>query len=169
MGKIIRSQVRHYSKNLKNFRNVCKDTDDNIITHKDHEYNCMGYALGTYVWEELKDFEEWAWWHEDEDEETFIVDMLCICIDEILARFSNLREIKYISDALPTERVIAMRIGADDFHFARLGSDGIWTHKPGNQAIQEMTEDELFDNMWCEHRCHPYTSDIIFFAIKERN
>ena len=63
-----------------------------------------------------------------------------------------------------------MRIGYDDFHFARLGSDGIWTHKPGHSTIREMSEAELFSDAWSkESRNCPYISEIVFFTIKERN
>jgi hypothetical protein len=62
--------------------------------------------------------------------------------------------------------MIAFRIGADDFHFARKNSDGIWTHKPGVNTIREMTEEELFDVAWSKHRNCPYISEIAFFAVK---
>ena len=60
-----------------------------------------------------------------------------------------------LDDALLSgERMIAFRIGADDFHFARQNSDGTWTHKPGNSYIREMSKEELLSDAWSTHRWH---------------
>ena len=63
--------------------------------------------------------------------------------------------------------MIAFRIGATDFHFARKNSDGTWTHKPGEDLICEMSEEELLSDAWCEEtRDFPYISSIAFYAVK---
>ena len=170
MSSIIKKQAKYYAKHLSNFSNVCRDTNNKILECDDWDYNCMGYALGTYIWEKLEDFRILNHWWNDEEEIENLEEVLYDCVEEILERFSNLRKIQYISDAQPVERVIAMRIGLDDFHFARLGSDGIWTHKPGHSTIREMSEAELFSDAWSEKsRECPYISDVIFFAIKEND
>ena len=74
-------------------------------------------------------------------------------------------KIKKSDELTEDERMIAFRIGANDFHFVRKNSDGTWTHKPGCDYILEMSEDELFDVAWGRHRSCPYVSDIAFFAV----
>ena len=162
----MKKRARYYSKHLSNFRNVCRDTKNAIITESRWLYNCMGYAIGTYEWELLEEF-RWT----PVDHQTGQLDMehmndtLWDCVDEILKRFSQMRLIKSPRDMKANEHAVAFRISETDFHWARLGSDGIWTHKPGNSTIREMSEEE-FCGEWCaDLREDPYISDTIFFAV----
>ena len=146
-----------YSESLSNYETVLKDTGGRIVKYPTGAYNCMGYAFGIYDWLDINSFI-------DTDGET-IEEVALDCAIEIEERF-NCRRITSPEVATKDERVIAMRIGEDDFHFARLNSDGTWTHKPGSWSIREMTEEELYSNAWMEERCCPYISTVYFFAIK---
>ena len=167
--KDMKRRARYYSKNLSNFRNVCRDTKNAIIKIDRWDYNCMGYAIGTYEWELLKSF-RWTPYcrgihHDEELNMEYMNDILWDCVDEILEKFPQLRLIKRPKELKANEHAVAFRIGETDFHWARLGSDGIWTHKPGNSTIREMSEEE-FCGEWCaDLRDDPYISDTIFFAV----
>ena len=162
----LRNQTKRYCRDVDNFRTVLKDTNNRVAHVLNGEYNCMGYAIGTYEWELLEEF-RWT----PVDHQTGQLDMehmndtLWDCVDEILKRFSQMRLIKSPRDMKANEHAVAFRISETDFHWARLGSDGIWTHKPGNSTIREMSEEE-FCGEWCaDLREDPYISDTIFFAV----
>ncbi len=166
---IIQEQVEYYSNSLRNFSNVCKDTGNAIITRDDLWYNCFGYAVGTYEWEDCEDFIDYTEYSDTElgslIEEYMLNENLMIMLECFFERFTTARQISHISEATSAERVIAMRVGLDDFHFARLGSDGIWTHKPGRGCVREMTEEELWSDCWCRETAFHYTSEIILIAL----
>ena len=158
--------VKYYSNNLPNYEAVLKDTNNAIIEYDDWSYNCMGYALGTFKWEELKNFMYAGGNMSKRFSKSIIKHSLKACRRELI-RNHKLRPISSPKRARATERVIAFRVGADDFHFARLNSDGTWTHKPGHSAIRCMPVEELTDKKgWSLHRTHPYNSKICYFAIK---
>ena len=171
----IRRQIKEYSKNLDNFKTVIKDTNNRVNEVMNIEYNCMGYALGVFDWMNCHSFIKLAWSLEEEnpdfepatpttEEFQQLDEMTWEVRNELLRRFP-VRAIKQPEDANPHERVFALRCGFDDFHFARLNSDGTWTHKPGANTIRVMTEEELYSEAWCDHRWCPYNSSIHFFAM----
>ena len=128
----------------------------------------MSYAFGVYdEWLTLNSFTYSYNW----DEETDNIDYDCLdkvffdCCQELVERFKARRLETAYDEIGKNERMIAFRIGGDDFHFARQNSDGTWTHKPGSNYIREMNKYELFGDSWSEHRQFPYISDIAFFAI----
>lgn len=159
-----RREIKYYMKTLNNFCTVIKDTNNAVTTLFRNEYNCMGYALGWYDWLDLDDFQ---CLDGDDDNYDLLEDMTLDCVKEIKRCYAA-RQISNPQAALPHERVFAFRCGFDDFHFARLNSDGIWTHKPGGNFIREMTEDELYGDAWCDNREYPYISTVYFFAIDEK-
>lgn len=162
---LLRQQIEHYAKTLDNFRTVIKDTNNHIATTLDNEYNCMGYAFGCYDWMDLESFRCLDNFDNEDYIDAELKEMTLDCVQEIIEYgFRQISQPHYVK---AHERVIAFRCGYDDFHFARLNSDGIWTHKPGGKFIRKMTEDELYGDAWCEHRRYPYTSKVYFFAIKK--
>ena len=172
----LRRQARKYCRDLDNYRTVIKDTNNRVNEVMNTEYNCMGYAFGVFDWLDCDDFyclcddcasDNSSFDPTDPTEEEYerLNDMTNDVARELERRFP-IRAIRRPEAALPHERVIAMRCGFDDFHFARLNSDGVWTHKPGGNVIREMSEDELYGWAWCENRQYPYTSKIYFFAIE---
>ena len=128
----------------------------------------MSYAFGVYdEWLGLDSFTYSYNWEEETDN----IDYDCLekvffdCCQELTEKFKA-RRLETAYDGIgKNERMIAFRIGGDDFHFARRNSDGTWTHKPGSNYIREMSEYELFGDSWSEHRVFPYVSDVAFFAI----
>lgn len=162
---MIQSNVEHYSNTLPNYETVLEDTNNAIIELPDCSYNCMGYALGTFEWEDLDNF-MWAGDLPKRVAKSIVKRSLKACRRELIRDY-NLRPLSSPKRARANERVIAFRIGADDFHFARLNSDGTWTHKPGRSTIREMSIEELTDKKgWSLHRTNPYNSKICYFGIK---
>lgn len=159
-----------YRENLSNFKTVLEDTHNNLVLADQCNYNCMSYALGVYDdWLVLNDFE---WSRKAGDREIDYEAMTCVfrlCCKEIEERFSVRRLTDPYVELAENERMIAFRLGADDFHFARRNSDGVWTHKPGSSHIREMSKDELLGECWCEsNRTFPYESEVAFFAVIEQ-
>lgn len=164
--KEVKRRHRFYSNNLSNYRNVLKDTDKQILRFAEDEYNCMGYALGSYEWECLDNFRWTSLDHDTGELDMEIMgDILHDCVYEILQRCSYIRLINSPKDIVKGERVVAFRLSETDFHWARLGSDGIWTHKPGSHTIRVMSETEFYGE-WCPNRADPYISEIVYFAVE---
>ena len=157
-----------YKENLSNFKTVLEDTHNSLVFADHWDYNCMSYAFDVFDdWLELAEFtyslkSSWLGGKIDYEQlnQTFIA-----CCTEIEERFAVRRLADPYVELAANERMIAFRLGADDFHFARRNSDGVWTHKPGCNTIREMSEDELFGEEWCEDRTYPYISEIAFFAV----
>lgn len=134
-------------------------------------YNCMGFALNTFNWECLYDFE----YTYDNDFEFPIEKRNAVCRDcedEILSLSNKqgyplIREVNSEADLQEDEYLIVFRIAANDFHFMRRMSDGRWFEKCGSTILRECT-DKVFDNEWnCITGKTNYDSDIYLFAVKE--
>ena len=134
-------------------------------------YNCMGFALNTFNWECLYDFE----YTYDNDFEFLIKERNAVCrncVDEILSLSNKqgyplIREVNSEVDLQDGEYLMAFRIAADDFHFMRRMPDGRWFEKCGSTILRECT-DKVFDNEWnCITGKINYDSDIYLFAAKE--
>lgn len=165
-----RKNYRFYRKNLSNFKTVMKDTDNNLATADSWEYNCMSYALGIFDnWLGLRAFEHSIMLNDDNEnfiDYEYLNDVFHACCEELEEKFAVRRVSGPNARLKANERMIAFRIGADDFHFARRNSDGIWTHKPGHNYIREMSKEELFSDAWSKkERRYPYISDTAFFAV----
>lgn len=150
------------------------------------EFNCMGFALGTYEWDQIEDY-GYNPYFDDEPEfaEEEVLDLaigdVCelsdygyiIDLDErepIAVHYPHIRymgiynknEKDFVEKLNPNEYLVAMRLAEDDFHFARRMENGSWYHKPGYTAIRKMEETELSDaSNWCNR----YYGDIAMFAI----
>lgn len=157
----LKAQYNFYSNNLSNFRTVLKDTKGKVARAENGMYNCMSYALG--IFNDWLNLDEFTW----SDNDDAVEEIASWCAIE-LERNYNCRPLNSHLDHLKKgERMIAMRIGQDDFHFARLNSDGVWTHKTGGGTIKVMPEEELLGDCWCSARMCPYISTVYFFAVKE--
>ena len=157
-----------YEENLSNFKTVLEDTNNSLIYADKWDYNCMSYALGVYDdWLEPTAFIH-SFDKEDEIDYERMADIFRLCCEELEEKFAVRRLTDPYVELAANERMIAFRIGANDFHFVRRNSDGVWTHKPGCNYIREMSEDELLSKYWCESsRAYPYESEIAFFAVIE--
>ena len=156
-----------YQKELSNFETVMKDTNNNLITADEDVYNCMSYAFGVFDdWLGLDTF-DLSFTSRDDIDYELLNNIFFACCNEIEDNFNVRRLINSIAPIEEDKRIIAFRIGANDFHFARKNSDGTWTHKPGCGYIREIPEEELFSEAWCANsRTYPYISEIAFFAVK---
>ena len=152
-------------------------TNSNRFKRKNkRDYNCGGYALGTYDWfvpyscsyldEYLEDDVEKFWRESGHDINDYNV-MAERCINEMIYYFNGkLREIKKVSDAKADERVIAFRFGAGDFHFMIKGRKGHqWHSKMGvNNSIDTFSEEYVMsDPDWG----NIYLSDTYLMAMSK--
>lgn len=130
------------------------------------DYNCFGYAVGYYDWLDLDNF---CYLADDEGGNYDALDEMfedcCFELEDSYG-FTRIHDANVIPPLRKDEHIIAFRVGFDDFHFARLNSDGTWSHKPGSNYIRNMDEEEFFD-AWCPNRCYPYVSDIAYFIVRK--
>lgn len=142
------------------------------------EYNCGGYALQTYTWYcpkgtgfyrtmvELLLLEE----EDYKPLDTFYVNNLrkdfpnLIEIPEEQVRQRNYDKKHYTVIAYRTMLGTYFN-GRRDFHFLRLGRNGIWYHKRGGQNwIHTMKEEDVY-KPWPFSVDHSYDAPIHFFLI----
>lgn len=132
----------------------------NESTAYTEEYNCAGYALGTFNWF-LPYSEDMLDEYDDEIyDEKYNVDYFA---DYLLETFNNLRMIENLDQAKDNEEIIALRLGkwGDDFHFLRRKLNKKWYHKLGVENVTRFKE-PVFSDEWCNR----YVDKIILFAKK---
>lgn len=152
----------YYANNLRNFDTIMKDTNEEIINVETCDYNCMGYALGTFEWEDL-----WNYFSCEDEDFSLLETTAKACVQEILNSYTDIRQVIDPKEVDKDEYAIAFRIGYDDYHFIRQNSDGSWSHKRGPQEIENFNEEDVYADVWCCERLCPYVSTIYFFAVKE--
>ena len=148
-------------------------------------YNCGGFALGTYSWYEPFDeserydvYEEWdnleQIAHEinrHDENEPFNRACYFSCIElltrrftnHILKDFPNCRVVNELKEVRPDETIVLFRVGVNDFHFVVSFDHKHWFHKCGWDSIEELCEDEIFDHDWSNGR---YNGRIVKFAMR---
>ena len=140
-----------------------------IKNTKRQAYNCGGYALENFAW-----YCPYTMEQDENDETPFYTsrnsnELVDKCVDHMVEEYKgNLRVIKNVKELKPNEYAIAFRASLenDDFHFAKLGRNGIWYHKRGsNQAIETMPKKELFGKSWCHGK---YDSKLVLMAMKRK-
>ena len=131
------------------------------------DYNCGGYALGTFSWYrpalKLMDWgDECVSLTPTEVEETYKH-----CIETILTDFPTMRVIRKVKDLRANEYAIAFRLGGidgvDDFHFIKRARNGQWYHKRGALAPERISKDKIFEPVWYNSGWL-YRGKIILFA-----
>lgn len=147
-----------------NSKTIIKDTRVLVLKYHHYNYNCFGYAMNYFDWLDLNNFYNLE---DSDDDFDALNDMFEQCCDELEENY-GLRRVKDANAPLKkNEYLIAFRVGFDDFHFARLLSDGTWSHKPGGNYIREMGEEEFYD-AWCPDREYPYVSNIGYFVVDRK-
>ena len=128
------------------------------------DYNCGGYALGTFSWylpndnDDVEDF----WGCQDHSYEE-MVSITRTCVDWMLDDFDDLRIIHRLSEVRHDEYAIAFRVSSDgDFHYIKQGKFRTWTHKCGMGCINTITRWEVFHTHWNDR----YDGPIVLFAKK---
>lgn len=127
------------------------------------EYNCAGYALGTYSWycpDEENEKHGWDWNIKGRKRK-----YLKTAIEKMLCEFPNLRRIKSVKDCGVNEYVIAFRLADDDFHYMKRGQNGVWYEKCGNGSIHRVPQTDVFVRTWHGR----YKGKIVLFAMKVTN
>jgi hypothetical protein len=143
-----------------------------VVERHDGEYNCMGFAIGTYEWEGLSSF-EYTWEDGDVSYEELKArrDEVCYrCALEMTLMYLRgnypcMRILEDKDEIKPDETLIAMKVGEDDFHFMRRFPDGKWYEKCGGTVLRECT-DVVEDAEWeAIYGTHYYDSDTIYLAL----
>ena len=145
-----------------------KNNNRNVRNTPKRNYNCGGYALGTFSWycphnEEDDTFFGYDYSF-DTQEEAWVKTMYAVS-KMILDFEGNLRMIKSLNQLHKnTERVVAFRLSSDgDFHYIKKTKNG-WRHKCGaSYYIRRMSEHDVFNTNWNGR----YDGPIILLAIKK--
>lgn len=128
------------------------------------DYNCGGYALGTFSWYLPNDEDDrdkfWGWQdHSYEEMEAITL----TCVEWMLNDFNDLRIIQQLNEVRHDEYAIAFRVSSDgDFHYIRQDKFRTWTHKCGSSHIRTITRWEVFHTEWNDR----YNGPIVLFAKK---
>lgn len=146
-------------KNNKSYLNLDRERNEQNMNALD--YNCGGYALGTFTWILLDAFGHgYDLSFDDVDEDMmeefkgYIARVEDNCVEEIVENFEGLvRPISVLSELHKDEYAVLFRVSyddegyIDDFHFVKRHHDGHYSHKPGSAPIAEF-EGDPFDGAW---------------------
>lgn len=138
----------------------------NIRNTSKLDYNCGGYALGTFNWYmPFLDEESHISLEFGSYEEAATLTSHCVKCMLIEFRERNLRLIPSLDCLEENEYAFAFRIASDgDFHYVRRHTSGKWFHKQGaGSIIYQMTKEEVFSESWCNGR---YDGPLVLFAIQ---
>lgn len=144
-----------------------------VVERHDYEYNCMGFAIGTYEWEDLEDFE---YTDDLEDEDEYAVSLRSsICYECALKltllslyieNYPRMRVLESRYEKLEDdEYLVAMKVSEDDYHFRRQMDDGKWYEKCGSGPIKECTDTVYDEDWWSLHGQLHYDSDTVYLAV----
>lgn len=149
--------MKNFSKDLFNRRNLrnAENTDD-------FDYNCAGFALGTFSWY-CPSYSDDTWGLFYDWSMEYMTKLTEECVDIMLEDFSDLRVVQDMTQVQANEYAIAFRLSSDgDFHYVRQLYKDLWLHKPGVTSIQAMREYDVFNSDWNER----YNGPIVLFAKK---
>ena len=165
-----------------NYKELLHETSNSILTLDRYDYNCGGFALGTFDWYVPSSYEE------DYDNETIEqievtdirqeyynsrLDHYDAC-DEIANYFIKnmcndligVREIEAESELKENEYLVAFKAAIDDFHYARRLSNGRWFHKMGSCEITEIQETQVYDDTWWLRMTCGYNGRLRLLAVQ---
>lgn len=143
---------------VRNLRNTIKN-----------RYNCGGYALENFAWycpySAKQDSNRKTPFHMANDSD----ELATMCVDNMIKEYNGkLRVINNVTELKPNEYAIAFKatLERNDFHFAKLGRNGVWYHKRGSYSrIEIMSKEELYGETWC---CGKYDSKLTLLAMKRK-
>lgn len=137
------------------------------------EYNCGGFALGSFIWYQFSVYEDNEHFSLDYPENYILNDY----IDEILDDYNGyVRRINSPQELKSNEYLVLFKLSfeqygdyyiVDDFHFIKQ-VDGIFYDKPGSRALRETPEqdlDTLINDDWETPHGLPYNSECGLLAI----
>lgn len=133
------------------------------------DYNCGGYALGTFSWycpcEDEENNGEYFGKYDFTPQQ--LENRTKDCVKKLLKDFSNLRIIHNIKELQQNELAVAFRISGDidDFHFILRKRNGQWFEKNGGGNIHRVTKNYALNRTWYAPFA-TYYGKIILFARK---
>ena len=136
------------------------------------DYNCGGYALGTFSWYCPYHDIKWAhrWERSGKALRGYKREFMRQAIKTLLKDFPTLRRIHLPIEATPNERVIALRLADHDFHFMYRGLNKVWYQKMGGTELQRVPKAQVTARAWNNYYGEPtYKGKIVYFAMKVRN
>ena len=146
-----------------------KKREEVFMGNNIYDFNCQGFAFGTYQWDYPYDRAYRNVMFQAEEGNEFLIDeYLDITVNWLLDYYSGqLRVIDNVKEIEQGEEVIAYKVGAHDFHFMKRKSNGKWYHKPGASPIQSIAQREVFSKVWKNRSGTTYTSELVLFAFKK--
>lgn len=136
------------------------------------DYNCGGYALGTFTWYRPTNSYRFDFGSIDlAYKKNGIENATQKCVEFMLKEFANtLRVIQSIEDLAENEYAIAFRISGtawNDFHYIKRAKNGCWYQKQGAcRKITRVPKEEVFADKWVRYPL-VYEGQIVLLAKKE--
>jgi hypothetical protein len=132
------------------------------------EYNCGGYALGTFCWIIPYTQASRTFYNNKKKGNENFEKSLEHSVNYMLKVFKDkLRVIEDLHDLRENEYAIAYRMGEVDFHFMRRKRNGHWYHKMGMSTIQPILKEDVFSPCWYNDWGDEYNSRIVLLAVVE--
>ena len=163
-----------YILDIPNYKELLREASHRAITDDLDDYNCGGFALGTFDW-----YVPYSWYDGCEEVCDLRADIDEGYIDEYdgVTRIAELfienmvslglcRQVNGLEDLEKDEYLVAFRASYNDFHYARRLSNGRWFHKMGYSEIQEITLADVLDDYWWKNLGCYYTGKLFFLAVK---
>ena len=155
-------------------KNYNLNLSEDVSSRDRWDYNCMGFAIGTYEWEELDSFELT---YEDLEEESYAEvekrrnDVCYRCALELTlmhlhGNYPQMRIVDKDEAIKASEMLIALKLAEEDFHFMRRFPDGKWYEKCGASVIRECTDTVEEDEWFTPSGCTCYNSETIYLAVE---
>lgn len=140
-----------------------------VSSREGWDFNCMGFAFGTYEWDCIDGFTEFDECVEGDYEgyEEYLDVELPYGIESVLNCYDGVREVSLDDELAPDEYLVAMRYAQTDFHFMRQMSDGTWIEKCGAAQFRQHTKDILNEVWISPNGTNEYDSKIIYFAVTD--
>lgn len=130
------------------------------------DYNCGGFALGTYSWYIPDPDGSWFGFRCYDLDEEDMEEVTVRAVEKMLLDFPDLRVISTLAEIQANEYGIAFRVSSDgDFHFCKQFTGNLWYHKPGRSKIRSITEEEVLSADWYGR----YDGKLFLFAKKKNN
>lgn len=164
--------INNYILDIENCADLLKETTNTVLFEDEMYYNCGGFALGVFNWYRPYDHDEKEAVDsiiEDYDDELINELDACNEIADIyvshMEKADLCREIFSEDDLNENEYLVAFKSSIDDFHYARRLRNGRWFHKMGWNKIEEVSQDNVYDDYWWED-LNCYCGDLHLLAVK---
>ena len=165
-----------YILKIRNYKELLRETTHRVMTKHCVRYNCGGFALGTFNWYRPYKFDCFEGTLDksicdirDDIDCGCDYDEGCTEIANIMVKFMEseglCRKISDSSELRKGEYLVAFKASYDDFHYVRRLSNGRWFHKMGWNKIEEIFQDDVYDDLWWED-LNCYCGNLHLLAVK---